>query len=103
MAIAGDRPESGIRIAIERDKVATDPPWSYEGAAYLPDTSHPIRVSIDAEGTVDVAFVGSSEAAAAPPPPDLAEKVRLIVRTVFKQAQADDAPPAWRIVRWRAK
>jgi hypothetical protein len=32
---------------------------------------------------------------------DLAEKVRLIVRAVYRQAKADDEPPAWRILRWR--
>ena len=37
------------------------------------------------------------------PAPDLAEKVRLIVRTVYRQAQADDEAPAWRIVRWRGE
>jgi len=39
----------------------------------------------------------------APPPGDLAEKVRLIVRTVYRQAKADDQAPAWRIVRWRGE
>ena len=34
---------------------------------------------------------------------DLAEKVRLIVRTVYRQAKADDEAPAWRIVRWRGE
>lgn len=37
------------------------------------------------------------------PPADLAEKVRLIVRTVHRQAKADGEAPAWRIVRWRGE
>jgi hypothetical protein len=36
-------------------------------------------------------------------PSDLAEKVRLIVRTVFKQSAADGEPPAWKINRWRGE
>jgi hypothetical protein len=36
-------------------------------------------------------------------PVDLPEKVRLIVRTVFKQASADGEPPAWKINRWRGE
>jgi hypothetical protein len=91
--IVGDRPETGVRIRIERDPSRDEPPWSYAGAAHLPDASVPIEVLVTGDGEVTV----SGEASA-----DLAEKVRLIVRTVFKQAKADDEPPAWRIVRWRA-
>ena len=33
---------------------------------------------------------------------ELAEKIRLIVRTVYRQAKSDGEAPAFRIVRWRA-
>ncbi|MBX3215575.1 MAG: hypothetical protein KF850_26285 [Labilithrix sp.] len=102
MPIAGDRPETGVRIQIERDKSRSEPPWSYAGAAHVPDASFPIRVTVDAAGEVTVTL-GAAESGAATPPPDLAEKVRLIVRTVYRQAKADDEPPAWRIVRWRGE
>ncbi len=95
MPIAGDRPESGVRIAIERVKAMEDPPWAYSGSAFLPDASFDLRVVVSAEGEVEVALEGGA-------PPDLAEKVRLIVRTVYRQAKSDGEAPAWRIVRWRA-
>jgi hypothetical protein len=95
VAIAGDRPESGVRIAIERDKTKEDPPWNYEGSAFLPEASFGLRVVVTADGEVDVALGDGA-------PPDLAEKVRLIVRTVYRQAKTDGEAPAWRIVRWRS-
>jgi hypothetical protein len=103
--IVGERPETGVRIVIERDKSREDPPWSYAGAAHVPSASFPLAVLVDAAGevTVTVSPEASSGAGAPPPPPDLAEKVRLIVRTAYRQAKADDEPPAWRIVRWRGE
>jgi hypothetical protein len=100
--IAGERPDSGVRIRIEREKSRVDPPWHYTGAANLPEASFPLEVLVDAAGEVTVTL--SPEAASnAPPPADLAEKVRLIVRTVYRQAKADGEPPAWRVVRWRGE
>ncbi|MDB4942789.1 MAG: hypothetical protein JWP97_2323 [Labilithrix sp.] len=102
MAILGERPETGVRIAIERDKHADDGPWTYAGTATLPAARHPVRVSVSEAGEVTVSLDGAEETGA-PPPPDLAERVRLIVRTVYRQAKADGEAPAWRIVRWRAR
>jgi hypothetical protein len=92
VAIVGDRPETGVRIAIERPHEAA-PPWSYEGAAYTKDATVPIRVVVGEDGTVTVSGALAAE---------LAERVRLIVRAAYKQARADGEPPARRIVRWRA-
>ena len=100
MAIIGERPETGVRIAIERPREG-GPPWSYAGAAVLPEASYPVRVTVSEAGEVGVEL--SAAAGGAAPPGDLAEKVRLIVRTVYRQAKSDDEPPAWRIVRWRAR
>lgn len=102
MAIAGDRPESGVRIRIERDKSKDEAPYVYSGAAYIPDASFPLSVVVDAGGDVAVTLSPAAESSE-PPPPDLAEKVRLIVRTAYRQAKADGEPPAWRIVRWRGE
>ncbi|MBX3231507.1 MAG: hypothetical protein KIT84_24240 [Labilithrix sp.] len=96
MPIVGDRPESGVRIAIERDASKDDPPWIYAGAAHLPDGSHPLTVTVDAAGDVAVSIGPDA-------PPELGEKVRLIVRTAYRQAKADGEAPAWRIVRWRGE
>jgi hypothetical protein len=96
--IVGDRPETGVRILIERDKTREDPPWNYEGSVYLPDATFPLEVVVDAAGDVSVSIKNSPDGS---PPADLTEKVRLIVRTVYRQAKSDDEPPAWRILRWR--
>ena len=102
MPIAGDRPETGVRIQIEREKSREEAPWSYAGAAHVPEASFPVAVRVEAGGEVTVTISPSAEDGTAPPS-DLAEKVRLIVRTVYRQAKADDEPPAWRIVRWRGE
>lgn len=99
--IGGDTPESGVRIQIEREKSREEAPWAYSGAAYLPNASYPASVTVTAEGEVSVTLLSAADGSA--PPADLAEKVRLIVRTAYRQAKADDEPPAWRIVRWRGE
>ena len=101
MPIVGDRPESGVRILIERDKSRRDPPWEYAGAAHVSDASFPIAVTVEGDGTVSVTMSPADDGCV--PPVELPEKVRLMVRTVYKQAKADDEPPAWRIVRWRGE
>jgi hypothetical protein len=94
VAIAGDRPESGIRIAIERPRDG-GPPWTYSGAVHAPDASFPLRATVTEDGVVEITIEGA--------PPDLPEKVRLLVRTAYRQAKADGEPPARRIVRWRGE
>ena len=93
MGIVGHRPESGIRITVERQ--ASGPPWRYEGTATTPDDDFPLAATIDEEGEVAVEAGPSA-------PPELAEKVRLILRAVVRQAKADgDGAPARKVVRWR--
>src|SRR5688500_2162757 len=65
--IAGDRPETGVRIVIERDKSLRDAPWTYRGAAYLPDAGFPLQVTVTAEGDVTVDLDGPGGSAAAAP------------------------------------
>lgn len=102
VAIAGERPESGVRIIIERDRAREEPPWAYAGWAHLPDAGFPLAVEVTATGDVTVT-VSPAPGASSAPPADLADKVRLIVRTAYRQAKADDEPPAWRLVRWRGE
>ena len=102
MPIIGDRPESGIRVVLERRgrdprEPADSPPWRYEGTVQTPDGETPLRATIEADGVVRVEG----------PAPELAEKVRLILRTAYKQTKHDDgrgpqAPPR-KIVRWRGE
>ncbi len=101
MAIVGQRPETGVRIALERPR-SGGPPWSYAGAAVLPDASFPLRVTVSEAGEVDVEL-SPSVASGSPPPADLQEKVRLIVRTVYRQAKSDGEAPARSVVRWRGE
>jgi hypothetical protein len=98
--IASDRPESGLRIAIERAKDA-DAPWRYAGAAHAPHATFPLSVVVAEDGTAEVALAPSESGDA--PPPDLAERVRLLVRAAYRQALAEGRAPAWRIVRWRGE
>lgn len=100
MAIIGERPETGVRVAIERPRDG-GPPWAYTGVAALPDHVFPVDVKVSDAGDVDVALSPSREGGSAPPS-DLADKIRLIVRTAYRQAKSDDEAPAFRIVRWRA-
>lgn len=98
MAIAGQRPETGARIELTRPRRAASEdaaPWTYEGHVHVPDASHPLRVTVAEDGTVEVALDGGTA--------DLAEKVRLIVRTSVRQAKADGDAPPLRIVRWRGE
>ncbi len=99
MPIAGERPETGVRIALERPRGDAGP-WTYVGAAHLPDVSHALSVVVAEDGGVEVRF---DDASGAGELAELAEKVRLIVRTAYRQAKADDEPPPLRIVRWRGE
>lgn len=89
---------TGVRIAIERPRDG-GPPWNYAGTAFLPHASFSANVTVSEAGEVLVVL---ADERGGPSPPDLDEKIRLIVRTVYKQSNADGEPPAFRIVRWRA-
>jgi hypothetical protein len=94
MGIVGERPESGVRITVERPRDG-GPPWRYEGMASTPAEAFAITAMIDEGGEVTVAVDARA-------PPDLAEKVRLMLRAVVRQAKVDgDGAPARKVVRWR--
>jgi hypothetical protein len=99
VSIVGDRPESGVRITLERPRDG-GPPWAYEGTATIPEASFPLRVIVQEDGTVEVEL-GAAEDVGTAPPADLPERIRLLVRTAYRQAKTDDEAPARRIVRWR--
>jgi hypothetical protein len=89
MGIVSEKPESGVRIAVERPTVG-GAPWRYHGAATTTKAAYAIVATIDAslEVTVEIA---------ADAPPDLAEKVRLLLRAAARAS----SPPPRKIVRWR--
>ena len=94
MGIVGDKPESGVRIELERDRDG-GPPWIYGGDAVTPEARVPVRVTVSSDGAVEVDGVDAA----------LAGKIKLIVRMAYKHAQDDEvnAPPPRRIVRWRGE
>jgi hypothetical protein len=94
MGIVGDRPETGVRIDVVRDRTG-GPPWRYEGEAVTPGERFRVTAVIAGDGTVSVELQGGA-------PAGLAEKARLLVRAAWKHAQDDEAAPPRRIVRWRA-
>ena len=94
MAIVGDIPEGGIRVALERPRIG-GPPWVYRGEAVTPSSRHAITATVSSEGDVGVELPGE-------PPAGLEKRVRLMLRAAWKHASADGAPPPSRIARWRA-
>jgi hypothetical protein len=106
MPIVGPRPESGIRVDVERP-LSTDggPPWRYAGHVATPDASFALDATVGEDGSVEVSLPPEA-------PAGLDEKVRLLLRAAFKHAQGGapppgDAgrdrprPPPRRVVRWR--
>lgn len=65
---------------------------AYEGQISTPAQDFPARVTVDAAGDVTVDTTAGG---------DLAEKARLIVRTVLRHATSEGQPPPRRIQRWR--
>ena len=91
MGIVGDRPESGVRLEIERPQ-GGGPPWEYTGRAVTPDAEHAVAATVSAAGEVRVTA-----------PPELETKVALILRTAFKHGFHDGRAPPRKIVRWRGE
>jgi hypothetical protein len=95
MSIIGNHPESGVRFALERANEG-GPPWSYAGDAFTPTERFALSAEVAGDGSVTVH---------GDVPPAIAEKARLLLRTLVKQALASDgegAPPR-KIVRWRGE
>ncbi|HXX67655.1 MAG TPA: hypothetical protein VEK07_10760 [Polyangiaceae bacterium] len=94
MAIAGSRPEGGIRIEIERAGDAAAP-WTYQGQAVTPGAQFPLRVVLSDRGDVHVELPSGA-------PPMLRTRVRLLVRSLWRRARDEGVAPARRLMRWRA-
>lgn len=101
MPIVGDKPETGVRIAVERSGEA-GPPWTYEGSVQMPNASLLIRCVVGEDASVEAALVDDQDRSR-PDAPALLEKARLIVRAAAKQAHVEGLPPPRRIVRWRGE
>jgi hypothetical protein len=93
MPIVGPRPESGVRVDVERP-LKGGPPWRYVGHVATPAACVSLEATMGEDGSVDVSLPADS-------PDGLDEKVRLLLRAAFKHAQGEGWPPPRRIVRWR--
>jgi hypothetical protein len=94
MGIVGSRPDSGVRIDLERP-IDGGPPWPYRGEAATPGERFSIAATVSADGEVEVDVPPGA-------PADLGERVRRVVRSAWKHAQEDGLPPPRRLQRWRA-
>jgi hypothetical protein len=112
MAIVGDHPETGVRFVLERPgraeaesgapsgserPVDGGAPWIYRGDAFTPDARFALEVGVSRAGEVQVDGGDTL-------PADIAEKVRLLFRTLFRQAK--DTPSGEtprKVVRWRGE
>ncbi len=96
MGSGGSRPETGLRIDLERPVVAgrAGPPWRYQGTVTTPDAAFPLRALVTEAGAVAID--------AGPLPEGVEQKAKLLLRAAWKHASASEAAPPRRIVRWRA-
>jgi hypothetical protein len=92
MGIIGDHPEGGLRFDLER--MTSSPPWVYTGTLATPGERHALHITVDASGAVVVHDESML-------PGDMAQRTKMLVRTVVKHA-TDGRPPPQRIRRWRA-
>lgn len=97
MAVTGEKPESGVRIELARERGASTP-LVYEGSAETPDAVIGVRVTVAAEGEVKVDYTEPNDPHATR---ELEDRVRMLVRTVLKHAKSDGVAPPLRISRWR--
>lgn len=96
--ITGGAPETGFRVVLERPREIETLPCVYRGVVELPGSHHDVvaEVAADRSVVVTLALVDG------PARDALAEKIRLLVRQVVKNA--DPAVPLSRkIVRWRGE
>jgi hypothetical protein len=93
MAIVGEKPESGVRVRIERAPRNETGSSEYAGTVTTPDEQWNVSAAIDAAGDVKI----TSDA-----PASVIEKVRLLVRTAVRHASDGGAPLPRVIHRWRA-
>jgi hypothetical protein len=102
-AAAAGRPTTGLRIVLERaDAPGSTAALHYVGHVLSPAETLEVTAVVAEDGSVAV-NLGTTEPTtlAVARQAALAEKVRLLVRTLVRQAKTDELPPPRRINRWR--
>jgi hypothetical protein len=95
-----ERPTTGLRIVLEREDSAGD--LRYVGQILSPAETLAVEAQVGADGAVAVTVERAEPADLDPGRrAALVEKVRLLVRTLVRQAASDDLTPPRRINRWR--
>lgn len=83
---------SALKVELARDALSQNAPFTYRGAVHRETEKIQVEATIQADGTVSVTAADK----------DVAERVRLLLRAVYKQSTSEGlvAPPR-KIVRWR--
>lgn len=96
MGIVGNRPETGLRITLRRQRVVpTDPPVRarYEGEIVAPDGASERFVAVIQEGGTVLCEGAISDAHA--------KRVALLIRTILRECERDGRTELpTKIVRW---
>jgi hypothetical protein len=105
-ADAHERPTTGLRIVLERedrpDAATGRAALQYVGAILSPAETLQVVALVADDGSVTVDLGATEPGDLAPSRrAALAEKVRLLVRTLVRQASSDELSPPRRINRWR--
>ena len=103
-AATPERPTTGLRIVLERAEQASGASGGlrYAGRVLSPAETLELEALVDDAGAVAVNVLHAEPATLEPARrAALTEKVRLLVRSLVRQAATDDLTPPRRINRWR--
>ncbi len=94
-----ERPTTGLRIVLEREDSGD---LRYAGQILSPAETVAVEAQVAADGSVAVTVQRADPVDLDPARrAALVEKVRLLVRTLVRQAASDELSPPRRINRWR--
>ena len=83
---------SALKVELSRDARTLTAPFTYAGTVHRGTEKIQVEAVLHADGAVTVTAADK----------DVAERIRLLIRAVHKQTQAEGLPtPPRKIVRWR--
>ncbi len=92
MPIVGGLPQSGFRIDLQRSENNEGGTWLYRGTVTTSLEIMPAELQIDGGGQVTITTNMTDE---------LRERIRLLIRSIWRHAEGEKRPPPRRIQRWR--